>query len=124
ICLFSAGASAQSSRQQFTVPTPGGDILVESFESCANATCPAVLILSGSKGFGASAYDEIGQTFKAADLNAHLVHVLSAVDLNTIATLGSARARIAYHARRLPDWISAVQGVVSYLDARQGHMRK
>ena len=121
IFLFTAGANAQSSRQQFTVPTPGGEILVESFEGCANATCPAVLILSGSKGFGASVYNEIGQTFKAAGLNAYLVHVLSAADLNTIATAGSVRARIAYYAQRLPDWTSAVQGVVSYLDAQQSH---
>lgn len=121
ISLFAAGANAQSSRQQFSVPTPGGGILVESFGSCANATCPAVLILSGSRGFGASVYDEIGQTFRAAGLNAYLVPVLSASDLNAIATAGSARARIAYYAQRLPDWTSAVQSVASYLDAQSHH---
>ena len=63
ISLLAVGANAQSPRQQFTVPTPGGRILVESFGDCANATCPAVLILSGSKGFGAAVYDKIGQTF-------------------------------------------------------------
>jgi dienelactone hydrolase len=121
ILVFATGANAQPLRQQFTVPTPSGGVLVESFGSCANATCPAVLILSGSRGFGASVYDEIGQTFQAAGLNAYLVHVLSAADLNAIATAGSARARIAYYAQRLPDWTSTVQGVVSYLDAQQHH---
>ena len=118
--LFAAGANAQASRQQFTVPTPGGRILVESFGNCANIRCPAVLILSGSKGFGAPVYDEIGQTFQASGLNAYLVHVLSATDLNTIATANGAHGRIAYYAQRLPDWASAVHGVASYL-AVQSH---
>jgi dienelactone hydrolase len=119
--LLVAGANAQLSRQQFTVPTPEGGVLVESFGNCANATCPAVLILSGSKGFGAPIYGEIGQMFRAAGLNAYLVHVLSAADLDTIATAGSARTRIAYYAQRLPNWISAVQGVASYLEAEARH---
>jgi dienelactone hydrolase len=121
ISLFSAEANAQSARAQFTVPTPRGRVLVESFGSCASGTCPTVLILSGSKGFGASVYDEIGQTFRAAGLNAYLVHVLSAADIDAIATAGSARARIAYYAQRLPDWTSAVQGVASYLETQPRH---
>lgn len=108
ISFLPAGTNAQSSRQQFTVPTASGGILVESFGECANVTCPAVLILSGSKGFGAPVYGEIGQTVRAAGMNAYLVHVLSAADLDAIVTAGSARARIAYYAQRLLDWISAV----------------
>lgn len=121
LALFPAGANAQSSRQQFTVPTASGGILVENFGDCANATCPAVVILSGSKGFGAAVYDEIGQTFRAAGLNAYLVHALSAADLDAIATAASARARIAYYAQRLPDWISAVQGVAAHLERQPHH---
>lgn len=121
ISLFVAGAHAQSSRQQFTVPTPGDGVLVESFGACANATCPAVVILSGSKGFGAPVYDEIGQTFRGAGLNAYLVHVLSPADLGVIATASGARERIAYYAQRLPDWISAVQRVAAYLKGQPRH---
>lgn len=121
ISLSPAVANAQSSRQQFNVPTDNGRILVESFGSCANAICPAVLILSGSRGFGSSVYDEIGQTFRAAGLNVYLVHVLSVVDLDTIATAGSARARIAYYAGRLPDWTSAVQSVAAHLERQSLH---
>ncbi len=119
--LLAVGVNAQSSRHQFTVQTPGGRILIESLGDCANATCPAAIILSGSKGFGAPVYDEIGQTFRAAGMNAYLVHVLSAADLDAIATAGSARARIAYYAQRLPDWISAVQGVAAHLEGQPRH---
>ncbi|WP_236742502.1 dienelactone hydrolase family protein [Agrobacterium tumefaciens] len=121
ISLFSAGANAQSSRKQFTVPTDSGGVLVESFGDCSNVTCPAILILSGSRGFGASVYDAVGRTFRAAGLNAYLVHTLSADDLATIATAGSSRARIAYYAQRLPDWTSAVQSVVTHLDGQPRH---
>lgn len=121
ICLLTVGGNTQTPRQQFTVPTPGGRILIESFGDCANATCPAVAVLSGSRGFGASVYDEIGQTFKAAGLNVYFVHALSAVDLNAIAAAGSARARIAYYAQRLPDWTSAVQGVAAHLEGQPRH---
>ncbi|MFJ1311820.1 dienelactone hydrolase family protein [Agrobacterium sp. P15N1-A] len=121
IFFCTAAANPQPSRQQLTVPTAGGEVTIESFGNCANATCPAVLILSGSKGFGAPVYSEIGQTFKAAGLNAYLVHVLSAGDLDAIATAGSAKARITYYAKRLQDWISAVQGVALYLDSQPRH---
>ncbi len=121
VALFAAGANAQLSRHQFTVPTPEGGVPVESFGNCVNVTCPAVLILSGSKGFGAPVYGEIGQTFQAAGLKAYLVHALSAADVDTIAKAGSASARVAYYARRLPDWVSAVQGVASYLKAQPRH---
>lgn len=121
LALSPAGASPQSSRQQFTVPAAGGGISVESFGDCANATCPAVLILSGSKGFGAPAYGEIGQIFRAVGLNAYLIHVLSAADLKAIATAGSARARIAYYAQRLPSWTSAVRDVAAHLDGQPRH---
>ena len=121
ISCLTAEANAQSPRQKFTVPTDRGELLVESFGSCANAICPAVVILSGSKGFGAPIYDEIGQTFRAAGLNAYLVHVVSPADLDAIATAGNARARIAYYAQRLPDWISAVQGIVAHLKGQPSH---
>jgi dienelactone hydrolase len=121
ISLFAVAANAQSSRHQFTVPTPVGRILVERFGDCASANCPAVLILSGSNGFGAPAYGEIGQTFRVTGLNAYLVHILSVADIDAIATAGSARARIDYYAQRLPVWISAVQGVAAYLKGRPPH---
>lgn len=124
ISLLPVGANAQSSRQSFTVPTANGGVLVESFGNCANATCPAVVILSGSKGFGAPVYGEMGQTFRAAGLNAYLVHVLSAADLDAIAKASGAQARIAYYGKRLPDWTSALQGVATYLQAQPRHGRK
>lgn len=119
--LFATGADAQSSRQSFVVPTGNGGVLVESFGDCTRAVCPAVLILSGSKGFAAPVYGDIGQKLRTRGLSAYLVHVLSQTDLDAIAAAGSASARIAYYAKRFPDWTSSVHGVISHLDGQPRH---
>ena len=118
ICFSATAAEAQASRGHLTIPTSNGGTVVESFGTCVEPTCPVVLILSGSKGFGASAYDELGQTFRKAGLSAYLVHILSADDLNAIASASGATARIAYYTRRLPDWVLSVREVASYLAAQ------
>jgi dienelactone hydrolase len=117
--LLLFGNAQAAARQQFTVQTPSGAILVESFATGASEPHPAVIILSGNRGFGSSTYDEIGRTLSATGLDAYLVHVLSAADLDAITRFGSARARIGYYEKRLSDWTAAVRGVVSYLNARR-----
>lgn len=121
VALWATEADARSARQQFSVPTARGAVLVESLGECANRTCPAVLLLSGSRGFGSPVYDEIGERLRAAGLKPYLVHILSARDLDAIARAGGARARIAYYAQRFPDWISAVQSVAASLKAQPLH---
>ncbi|WP_244488669.1 dienelactone hydrolase family protein [Bosea sp. Leaf344] len=101
--------------------TARGAALVESLGDCANRTCPAVLLLSGSRGFGSPVYDEIGERLSASGLKPYLVHILSARDLDTIGRAGGARARIAYYAQRFPDWISAVQSVAASFKAQPRH---
>jgi dienelactone hydrolase len=115
LCLSLTDASALPDRKQATIATASGPVVVEGFENCEEEICPAVLILSGSRGFGSNVYEEIGQTFQAAGMNAYLVHVLSPADLNAVAKAGSAKARIAYYAKRTPHWVSAVRDVVAYL---------
>ena len=114
-------ATAASAREKFFVPTPAGEIAVERFVDCSEATCPAVMILSGSRGFGASIYDKIGQTFRTAGLDAYLVHVLTSSDLDVIANANGARARIAYYADRLEGWMSDVSAVAAYLKSQPQH---
>ncbi|MBB4005560.1 hypothetical protein GGR03_004662 [Aurantimonas endophytica] len=64
VCLVALDATAQPSRERLTVPTSNGGTLIEGFGSCMEPTCPVVLILSGSRGFGAAVYDELGHTFR------------------------------------------------------------
>ncbi|WP_234851226.1 dienelactone hydrolase family protein [Sinorhizobium meliloti] len=115
------GSAHAGTRQQFTVQTPSGEILVEGFARGAGEQRPAVLVLSGSRGFGSSVYDEIEQTFREAGLDTYLVHVLSPRDQDAIRNAGTAHARIGYYAKRLPDWTAAVRRVVAYLNNQPRH---
>ena len=121
--LFFGNAQA-AGRQQFSVATPNGDVLIESFASGTGKSRPAVVILSGSRGFTSPVYDELGQHFGAAGLDTYLVHVLSPADLGAIASAGNARARIDYYEERLSDWTTAVRGVVSYLNSQPRYAGK
>lgn len=122
--VFLLGNAQAATRKSFDVATPDGKVLVEYFADSTNATRPAVLILSGSKGFGSPAYDEIGQTFRAAGLDAYLVHFLSPADLSAIASAGSSAARMRYYATRQAEWIADVRSVVSYFNTRRPYAGK
>lgn len=121
IALLPTGTEAHSSPEHVIVPTDASGVLVERVGDCPSSVCPAVLILGGSRGFASPAYREIGQTFRAAGLDAYLVHVLSPADLDAIAKAESAQARVKYYAKRLPDWISRVQQVAAYLKRQPRH---
>ena len=112
---------AQADRQQITLPTINGSVLIETFASEVGGMRPAIVVLSGAKGFDAPVYDEMARTLGAAGLDVFLVHFLSAADLKTIESAGSARARIRYYAEQLPAWSAAVDAAVSYLEADPSH---
>ena len=114
-------STAASARDKIFVPTAAGEIAAERLGDCSEALCPAVMILSGSRGFGSSVYDEIGQTFRAAGLNAYLVHILTPTDLDVIANANGAGARIAYYAERLEGWMADVSHVAAYLKRQPLH---
>ena len=124
LSLLAFGKAEAASGRQFNVGTPGGNVLVEGFASSSAASRPAVIILSGSHGFVSPAYDEFGQSFNAAGLDAYLVHLLSPTDQEAIARAGSLPARIAYYATRWQDWIAMVHGVVSYIKSQPHHTGK
>lgn len=118
------GNAEAANGRQFSVATPGGNVLIESFTSGSSASRPAVIVLSGSHGFASASYDELGQRFNAAGLDAYLVHLLSPADQKAIAHAGSSPARIAYYATRWQDWIATVHGVVSYINDQPHHTGK
>ncbi len=121
--LAFANAEAAGGRQ-FSIATPGGNVLIESFTSSSGPSRPAVVVLSGSHGFASPSYEELGQSFNAAGLDAYLVHLLSTADQKAIARAGSSTARIAYYATRWQDWIATVHGVVSYIKSQPHHTGK
>jgi dienelactone hydrolase len=114
-------SQSAAARQQILVPTQDDSILVETFFGEAVTPRPAVIVLSGTKGFVAPVYDDIAQTFDKAGLDVFLVHFLSPADLVAIGAADGANARIRYYAERLPVWTAAVRAVISYLEAQPSH---
>ncbi|MBN8949376.1 MULTISPECIES: dienelactone hydrolase family protein [unclassified Rhizobium] len=124
VSLLAFGNAEAGDRERFTVATAGGNVLVEGSTDSASPSRPAVIILSGSKGFASPAYDDFGRSLDAAGLDAYFVHLLSPVDEQAIAHAGSARARIAYYATRRPAWIATVHKVISHLNSEPDHIRR
>lgn len=88
--------------------TPNGDVLIESFASGTGESRPAVVSLGGSRVFASPVFDDLGQHFSAAGLDAYRVHLLSPADSGAIDC----------YAERLSDWTTAVRRVVSYLNSQ------
>jgi dienelactone hydrolase len=111
-----------AARQPYILHTSNGNVAMECVAHCADTARPTVLILSGSKGFGSPAYDELGRSFEKAGLRAYLLHFLSSSDLDAITHAGSSPARIRYYATRQSAWIAEVQAAVAHFnDHRHGN---
>ena len=121
LSLLAYGNARAGEREQFTVATAAGNVLIEGFASSSDRSRPAVIILSGSKGFASPAYDDLGRSFDTAGIDAYLVHLLSPADEQAIVSADSARARINYYVARRPDWIETTRKVVSYFKSRPHH---
>ncbi|WP_210202390.1 dienelactone hydrolase family protein [Bosea psychrotolerans] len=106
------------------MPTPSGPVAMEAYERQGQGPRPAIVVLSGSKGFGSPAYGEMAQAFNAAGLDVFLLHVLSREDVRVIAGAGGAAARKRYYAQRLPDWIGSARAAAAFLKARPRHAGK
>ncbi|MBN7808714.1 dienelactone hydrolase family protein [Agrobacterium rosae] len=107
--------TSANARDTINVHTVISEFQVERFAKREEEGRPAVIVLSGSKGFGSPAYDKIGQTFMEAGLDVYLAHLLSPKDLNSIATAGDSKARIEYYDERRRTWNAELSQLVSML---------
>ncbi|WNJ88908.1 dienelactone hydrolase family protein [Bosea sp. 685] len=103
------------------MPTPTGPVAMEAFEHQGQGPHSAIVVLSGSKGFGSPAYGEMAQAFNAAGLDVFLLHVLSREDVRVIAGTNGAAARKRYYAQRLPDWIGSARAAAAFLKTQPRH---
>ncbi len=118
---MATASATEVSRREINVPTPTGPVAMEAYERQGQEPHPAVIILSGSKGFGSPAYGEMAQAFNTAGLDVFLLHVLSREDVRAIAGADGAQARKRYYAQRFPDWIGSVRAAVAFLKAQPRH---
>lgn len=113
LCLYCllGGCSTAWGGQSVTLKlaTTQREFLVTGFQNSGTASRPAVLVLSGAKGYGAAAYSLLATDLNASGIDVFLIHYISDADALTIESAGSARARIAYYAKRMPDWIETIR---------------
>ena len=102
-------------RRSITIAAAHGPVLVEMPGEKTTMSRPAVIVLSGSKGFGSRAYDEMGRKFTAAGLDVFLVHFLSLGDLQALESAGNAASRKRYSAAQMPRWIASIRAVMAHL---------
>lgn len=121
LALFAVASPQDSGAKPLSVPGPSGPVLVEAFAKCGRAACPAIIVLSGSKGFGAPVYKDLAAELQSEGLAAYLIHALSPADVAAIASAKGAHARIAYYRKQLPHWIGDVNAVAAYLRKDRRH---
>ncbi|MCE6073363.1 alpha/beta hydrolase [Agrobacterium vitis] len=126
LCLafIACSPSQANDRQTATIKTTQGDIAIEAFERRASHKRPAIIILSGSKGFRSAAYDNLAQSLDKAGLDAYLVHAVSDADLTAIGHAKGAAGRIQYYTSHMAQWSAAVRDVLLFLKAQSPEDRK
>ncbi len=115
ICILTVfAAGAVNARETGVI----AGVKVEIFSSEKNGPRPAVVILSGSKGFASPAYDGIARQFSGAGIDVYLAHLLTADDLHQINSLQGAKQRINYYEERRKDWIGSTIKLLTALGNR------
>jgi dienelactone hydrolase len=109
-CLL-GGCSTALGAQSVTLKlaTTQREFLVTGFQNSGTASRPAVLVLSGAKGYDSAAYSLLATDLNASGMDVFLIHYISNADALTMESAGSPRARIAYYAKRMPDWIETIR---------------
>ncbi|NSZ16835.1 alpha/beta hydrolase [Agrobacterium vitis] len=124
LAFISCTPTRANARQTVIVKTTQGDIAIETFERRAPEKRPAVIILSGSKGFRSAAYDDLAQSLDKAGLDAYLVHAVSDADLTAIGHAEGAASRIQYYTNHMARWSAAVRDVLLFLKRQSPEDRK
>ncbi|BCH66120.1 hypothetical protein RvVAT039_33360 [Agrobacterium vitis] len=124
LAFIACNPSQANDRQTAMIKTTQGDIAIEAFERRAPQKRPAVIILSGSKGFRSAAYDDLAQSLDKAGLAAYLVHAVSDADLTAIGHAKGAAGRIQYYTNHMAQWSAAVRDILLFLKRQSPEDRK
>ncbi len=114
---MSVGARATRA-DAITLSTSERQFLVTSYMIPGSGPRPAVLALSGSRGYGAKAYERLANALNSSGIDAFFIHFLSDEDIEAIEKAGSTSSRKAYYARRWDDWIASVSATASEIKKR------
>lgn len=119
LAISTAHVCAGDARAEvLTLPGSERRLSLTSFTISGAAPRPAVLVLSGTRGFGAKAYKRLANTLNAAGIDAFFVHFLSEEDIAEIERAASVASRKAIYARRWDEWMASVRAAVETIETR------
>jgi dienelactone hydrolase len=111
-CISATSVSnAQSVTLKFS--TPQRLFAVSAYQLPGAASRPAVLIMSGAKGYKAAEYSRLAASLNSSGIDALLIDYLSDADFAAIENADSASARITYYSQRMAEWSATIRCVLS-----------
>lgn len=116
--------AAMAGKVELHLKTAQRDFVVDAFRASTTTDQPAVLILSGSKGYWSDAYAHLAADLNAAGIDAYLIHYLADADVTKIERAGSASARAAYYRDHMADWIETIRATRIAISHQSGHRPK
>jgi dienelactone hydrolase len=111
-CISATSVSnAQSVTLRFS--TPQRLFTVSAYQLPGAASRPAVLIMSGAKGYKAAEYSRLVASLNSSGIDALLIDYLSDADFAATENADSASARITYYSQRMAEWSATIRCVLS-----------
>lgn len=89
--------------------TATGSVRADHYTASGDVTRPAVIILSGARGYQSGAYAELARQLNRRGIDAYLLHYLTADDLDRILSLSKTGGAKAFIAERSPAWNQDLQ---------------
>ena len=115
VIITCIGATSVSNAQSVTLTfsTPQRQFTVSAYQLPGAASRPAVLIMSGAKGYKAAEYSRLAVSLNSSGIDVFLIDYLSGADFAAIENADSASARIAYYSQRMAEWSATIRSVLS-----------
>jgi dienelactone hydrolase len=122
-CISATSVSdAQSVTLKFS--TAQRKFTVSAYQLPGAASRPAVLIMSGAKGYKAAEYSRLAVSLNSSGIDVLLIDYLSDADFAAIENAGSASARIAYYSQRMAEWSATMRSVLGEIRQQPRYQSK
>jgi len=122
-CISAISVSnAQSVTLEFS--SPQRQSTVSAYQLPGAASRPAVLVMSGAKGYKAAEYSRLAASLNSSGIDVLLIDYLSDADFAAIDNADSASARIAYYSERMAEWSATIRSVLSEIRKQPRYQSK
>lgn len=119
--LVAQCAWAENGPKSIDFSLKDGRVRVDYFSANFNGKRPAVVVLSGARGYLSKAYEQMAKRLNQRGIDAYLLHYLSEGDLSNIVRLSVSGGTKEYYAKRMKAWNVDLRSVLSALRQSPPH---